>query len=139
SSIVEWASMAGLFTVIGTAQASSRGSPILSISDPAQALRLRWWIPFDPSRYAGQSDRNMRHSSLVTRSLSVIIVALLIVAAAESTARAQLPPDPQGEVSSSQTATHSEEPTPPSFSGPILERSKLTGDWCGCRTSLQDC
>ena len=103
----------------------------------------------------------MRHSLLVTRYIGAISAALLTVTAVNSPARAQWSADPQGEVSSSQTATlrkelpdaavirfldadasveaTSEEPTPPSFSGPILERSKLSGDWHGHRTCLQDC
>jgi porin len=35
--------------------------------------------------------------------------------------------------------TDAPEEGPPPFGGPILERPKLTGDWCGCRTQLQDC
>ena len=103
----------------------------------------------------------MRHSLLVTRYNSAISVALLIVAAVNSPARAQFPAVPQGEGSSGQTATlrneqldaeairfvdadlsvepTSEESIPPSFSGPIFERLKLSGDWHGRRTCLQGC
>lgn len=39
-------------------------------------------------------------------------------------AQEECPPDP---------------PAPPQFGGPLLERPKLTGDWFGLRTSLQEC
>lgn len=83
----------------------------------------------------------MRHSLLVTRYISAISAALLIVAAVNSPARAQLHDevvnrslDPDSSIE-----PQSEESAPPSFSGPILERSKLSGDWHGHRTCLQDC
>src|SRR5688572_1489309 len=111
--------MAGSFTVLGTAQASIRDWSIISITDSAQASRLRLWIASDPSHFAGPSDRNMRRSSLFTLHASHLIVALLCVAVVESPARAQL-------LDSTVEAT-AEDPTPPSFVGPIHDRSKLTG------------
>jgi porin len=74
----------------------------------------------------------------------------LTAAAVASTARAQLPSEPPGETASGSVNPPSDEPpvshdslveTPteaPSFGGPLLERSKLTGDWLGRRSSLQD-
>ncbi len=83
----------------------------------------------------------MRHSLLVTRYNIALGAALLTVAAVHSPAEAQL----QSEVvirsldPDSSIEPPTEEATPPSFSRPILERSKLSGDWHGHRTCLQDC
>lgn len=110
---------------------------------------------------AGQSDRNMRRSSLFTRYTSDLIVVLSAVAAVDLPARAQLPADPRSEIPSRQAAKLGEEPpeaaairfldlnptveatpedpTTPSFAGPIHDRSKLIGDWLGWRSSLQEC
>jgi porin len=92
----------------------------------------------------------MQRSSLSTRYTSNLVVILLTAAAVASTARAQLPSEPPGETASGSVHPPSDEPpvshdslveTPteaPSFGGPLLERSKLTGDWLGRRSSLQD-
>jgi porin len=92
----------------------------------------------------------MQRSSLSTRYTSNLVVILLTAAAVASTARAQLPSEPPGETASGSVNPPSDEPpvshdslveTPteaPSFGGPLLERSKLTGDWLGRRSSLQD-
>ena len=72
----------------------------------------------------------MRLSSLFARCTS--IVALLAIAAGSSTARAQLRGDLLVEAMP-------EDPTSPTFAGPICDRSKLSGDWFGCRTQLRDC
>ena len=68
-------------------------------------------------------------------------------------ARAQVPSEQSDMVASGPGTTPREEladsqdsvaeappeaPTPPTFGGPLLERSKLTGDWLGWRSSLQD-
>ncbi len=102
----------------------------------------------------------MRLSSAYSRYTSNLVVALLTVASLESTALAQLPADPRGEIPARQITasgeessgaaanrvsdrgspeeTESEEPTEPSFDGPIFERSKLTGDWLGRRSDLRE-
>ena len=82
----------------------------------------------------------MRHSLLVTRYNSALSVALMIVTAVNSPAWAQLHDEVinRSLVPESSSEPTSEESTPP-FSGPILERSKLSGDWHGHRTCLQDC
>jgi porin len=98
----------------------------------------------------------MRLPSLFTRYTRSIIVALLAVAAIESTARAQQFGDPRRAISSRPTTALDREPseagpnsdspaeatpeaeTPLPFGGPILERPKLTGDWLGCRSGLRD-
>jgi porin len=92
----------------------------------------------------------MQRSSLSTRYTSNLVVILLTAAAVAPTARAQLPSEPPGETASGSVNPPSDEPpvshdslveTPteaPSFGGPLLERSKLTGDWLGRRSSLQD-
>jgi porin len=111
-------------------------------------------------------DRKMRLSSLFSHDTSTTIVALLTVATIAATARAQLPAEPRVEIPARATAVLAEEPseavanrdsgmppgtvqdspaeatpedsTPPTFAGTIHERSKLTGDWLGCRTGLSD-
>ena len=95
----------------------------------------------------------MRRSSLFTRNTSNLIVVLLTAAAVASTARAQVTVEPPDGVASGPSAKPGEEPPgaqdslaesqpeaplPRSLGGPLLERSKLTGDWWGWRSSLQD-
>lgn len=133
---------------------------MIAIANPAQALRLRWRIQGDPSHNADPSDRNMRRSSLFSRPTHNLVVALAIVTAAAAPVRAHLPVASQGDPPSEPTATFDEalpglkaeddvdesshieaEPdvsTEPSFGGPIGERTKLTGDWFGRRTKLND-
>ncbi len=109
----------------------------------------------------------MRRPSLLSRYTGNTIVALLTIAAAESAARAQhsaelgleypaqvrgaLAEAPSGAVADreSDMPLGAEDDSPveaapqaltlPTFAGPILERSTLTGDWVGCRTCLSDC
>jgi porin len=89
----------------------------------------------------------MRRSSLFTRYASDLIASLLIVAAIQSPALAQQsagekPPEATAiwflDLNPTVEATP-EEPTAPSFAGPIYERSKLTGDWLGWRSCMQEC
>ena len=46
---------------------------------------------------------------------------------------------PPGTAQDSPAEATPEDSTPPTFAGPIHERSKLSGDWLGCRTGLSDC
>jgi len=82
----------------------------------------------------------MLRSSLFTRHTSKLVVVLLTAAAVASTARAQLPVEPPGEIDSEPTPPGDEEPGEQDslFGGPLLQRSKFTGDWRGWRTCLQD-
>lgn len=83
----------------------------------------------------------MRRSSPFTRNASNLVVVLLTAAAVASTARAQVTAEPPGE-SDSEPATPpgDEEPGEQDslFGGPLLQRPKLTGDWRGWRSCLQD-
>ena len=87
----------------------------------------------------------MRRSFLCKAHNRSFIVALLTVAAFESPTWAQLIADLRAQEPAAPTTTlgeessEAEDPITPSFAGPILERSKLTGDWCGCRTTLREC
>jgi hypothetical protein len=69
----------------------------------------------------------MQRSSHFTRTTSGLVVVLLTAAAVASTTRAQEPMEATTEV-----------PSGPTFGGPLGERSKLTGDWLGWRSILQD-
>jgi porin len=97
----------------------------------------------------------MRLSSLCRDYTSNTFVALLTVAAITATARARPLSESRVEISPRATATLADEPSeaaqdspaeatsedsdPLTFVGQIHERSKLTGDWLGYRTSLLDC
>jgi porin len=100
----------------------------------------------------------MRPFSLRASFESNIIVALVAIATIQSTARAQLPSRPPGgtppgaianrlpdEPKDNADDSRAEDPedssddsAQPAFGGPIFERSKLTGDWFGCRSNLRD-
>ena len=83
----------------------------------------------------------MRRSKLFARNASNLIVLLLTAAAIASNARAQAPVEPPRE-SASEPSTPPPDESPGEqdslAGGPLLERSKLTGDWFGWRSSLQD-
>jgi porin len=74
------------------------------------------------------------------------MVALWAVATLAAAARAQLPADSRGEPPPRSIGAEQDSPVEaipedsdsPSFAGPILERSKLTGDWFGSRTALSN-
>lgn len=82
----------------------------------------------------------MRRSSLFTRCNGCLVVALWSVAAVAPAAWAQGPAEPSGESTFQPAASAADElaGTQELPEDAPLERSKLTGDWCGWRSGFQD-